>query len=170
MVKRLMTESHPVNGQLSASPMPEMHPLVVRALAHANTAAGTGEPVEVDVVGKINMLAFRKGQEVASLRLATANTTGQLLKSLFAFLRGPVRETAMEHSVLPDGTGQVGEIDPEALLDVVAKVKRIPSEARVGAIAVQDIWTAGPLRLDFYVVPAETRVAKEKEKGGGEAD
>jgi uncharacterized protein (DUF3084 family) len=164
MVTRLMTESHPLNGQLPTAPMPEMHPLVVRALAHANTAAGTDDPVEVDVVGKINLLAFRKGQEVASLKVPTANTTGQLLKSLFSFLRGPVRETAMQHSVLPDPTGQVGEIDPEALLDVVAKVKRIPGQARVGAIVLQDTWSAGPLRLDFYVVPAETRVAKEKEK------
>jgi uncharacterized protein (DUF3084 family) len=162
MVSRLMTESHSVNGRPPAYPMPEMHSLVLRAVARANAAAGIDEPVVVDVVGKVNMLAFRRGQEVASLEVPTASTTGQLLKTLVGFLQRQVRETAMSRSVLPDAGGQVGEIDPEALLEVVAKVKRLPGSARIGAVAAQDVWSAGPLLLDFFVVPADTKVAREK--------
>jgi uncharacterized protein (DUF3084 family) len=166
MVARLLTESHTINGQPPAYPMPEIHSLVLRAVARTNAAAGTDEPVVVDVVGKVNMLAYRRGQEIASLpQIPTASTTGQLLKTLIGFLQGQVRESAMARSVLPDARGQVGEMDPEALLDVVARVKRLPGNARIGAVASEDVWSAGPLRLDFFVVPADTQVAREKREG-----
>jgi uncharacterized protein (DUF3084 family) len=162
MVTLLRTESHPMNGVVPDMPMPERHPLVVRALAGANVPAASDDPVEVDVVGKANLLAFRRGEEVARMEVSSATTTGQLLTRLVSFLQRQVREEALKRSVLPDAGGRVGEIDYESLLDVVARVKRLPGPVKVGAVAAQEAWTAGPLRLDFYVVPAERRVAEEK--------
>lgn len=162
MVTELMTENHSANGQTSASSAREAHPVLVRAIATRNSSDGNGEPIVVVVDGQVNELAFRKGDEVASLEVSTASTTGQLLKSLVAFLQRQVREEAVKHSIMPDASGRVGEIDYEELLDVIARVKRLPGQARIGAIAAADAWSAGPLRLDFYVVPAETRVAKKK--------
>jgi hypothetical protein len=161
-VMGLMTESHPVAGQDLASPMPEIHPLVLRAIASQNATARVSDPVVVDVTGQVNRLAFRRGEEVGYLDVDTATPSGRLLKSLVAFLQQQVREAAVERSILPDALGNVGEIDYESLLDVIGKVKRLPGSVRVGAVAAVDAWTAGPLRLEFYVVPHDARVANEK--------
>jgi uncharacterized protein (DUF3084 family) len=155
LVMALRTESHPVNGLPAGVLRPESHALVLRALAGANATAGSDDPIPVIVQPRLNRLAFRRGEEVAMLEVETASTTGQLLKNLVAFLHRQVREAAVERSVLPDATGTVGEIDYESLLDVVGKVKRTAGHARIGAVAAADAWSAGPLRLDFYVVPVE---------------
>ena len=60
-VMALMTESHPIDGQIPAVPLPEIHPLVVRAVASQNATAESTDPVEVDVAGQVNRLAFRRG-------------------------------------------------------------------------------------------------------------
>jgi hypothetical protein len=162
MVTEFMTENHAVNGQIPATATPETHSVVVRAIATRNSSDGNGDPVVVVVDGQLNELAFRKGDEVASIEVSTASTTGLLLKGLVGFLQRQVREEAVKHSIMPDASGRVGEIDYEELLDVVARIKRLPGQARIGAVAATDAWSAGPLQLDFYVVPAETRVAKKK--------
>lgn len=162
-VARLMTEKEPAPGRLPAGPMPEMPPLVLRAVARVNAAAGVDDPVEVAVVGRPDRLVFRRGEEVAKLDdVDPATTTGQLLKRLVTFLQKEVRKAAVERSVLPDAAGRVGEIDYESLMEVVGKVKRTRGRVRVGAVAAADAWTAGPLRLDFYVVPAEARASNDK--------
>jgi hypothetical protein len=109
----------------------------------------------------VNRLAFRRGEEVASLPLNAASTSGQLLEGLVAFLQHQVPAEAVKRSLLPDASGSVTQIDYESLLDVVARVKRMPGWARVGAVAAADTSTAGPLRLDFYVVPTDTRMATD---------
>jgi hypothetical protein len=83
------------------------------------------------------------------------------LEGLVAFLQHQVPAEAVKRSLLPDASGSVTQIDYESLLDVVARVKRMPGWARVGAVAAADTSTAGPLRLDFYVVPTDTRVATD---------
>jgi uncharacterized protein (DUF3084 family) len=159
MVEALMTESHPVNGQLPTTPMPETHPLVLRAIARTNAAAGGADPIDVDVVGRVNRRAFRRGEEVANVVIDTPGTSGQLLERLVAFLQQQVREAAVERSVIPNAAGEVGKTDYESLLEVVTKIKGTPGPVRIGAVAAEDAWAAGPLRLAFYVVPANTRVA-----------
>lgn len=160
-VAELMTESHPVDGQLPAGPMREIHPLVLHALATQNATAASSDPVTVDVLGQVNQRAFHRGDEVAQLYLNPSASPGQLLERLVGFLQQRVREEAMKRSILPDASGSVGKIDYDTLLDVAARVKRMPGQALVGAVAAGDTWSAGPLRLDFYVVPAPARVAKD---------
>jgi hypothetical protein len=162
MVTEIMTESHPSGVLPAAGQASEMHSLVVRAVATRNISDESADPVVVAIDGRVNQMAYHKGDEVAQMEVSTATTTGRLLKYLVAFLQRQVREQAVKHSIMPDASGSVGEIDYEALLDVVARIKRLPGRVRIGAVATSDAWSAGPLELDFYVVPAETQVAKKK--------
>jgi uncharacterized protein (DUF3084 family) len=164
MITEIMTEreSHPSGVPPAAGQTSDMHSLVVRAIATRNISDESADPVIVAIDGQVNQMAYHKGDEVAQMEVSTATTTGRLLKYLVAFLQRQVREQAVRHSIMPDASGSVGEIDYEELLDVVARIKRLPGRVRIGAVATSDAWSAGPLELDFYVVPAETQVAKKK--------
>ena len=53
---------------------------------------------------------------------------------------------------------------PVLLLEVAQKVKRLGVPAKVGVVAAREVWSADPLQIDFYVVPAEKAVAARAEK------
>jgi len=55
----------------------------------------------------------------------------------------------------------VGEIQYDPLLTTIRKIQQIQGPARVGVIAGDDVWSAGPVPIDFYVLPVEARVADD---------
>lgn len=129
----------------------------VRAVVYENSTAGT--PVTVRIEWRANKLAFRKGEEIAAVVVDGSQTEGALLRRLLSFLQEAVRTRALRRGVLPTTDGRVGEIQYDPLLETVKKIREIGGPARVGAVAPNDVWSAGPLGLDFYVLPGESRVA-----------
>jgi uncharacterized protein (DUF3084 family) len=131
--------------------------VVLRAVVHDDSLLGAPVPVRID--WKPNELAFRKGEEIAAVVVDGSQTEGALLRRLLAFLQDAVRTRALRRGVLPTTDGRVGEIQYDPLLETVKKIREIGGPARVGAVASNDVWSAGPLGLDFYVLPGESRVA-----------
>jgi uncharacterized protein (DUF3084 family) len=131
--------------------------VVVRAAVIENAAAGASVPVRIDLAP--NQLAFRKGEEIAAVVVDGNQSEGVLLRRLLQFLQESVRERALLRGVLPTTDGRVGEIQYDPLLETVRKIREIGGPARVGAVASNDVWSVGPLGLDFYVLPGESRVA-----------
>jgi uncharacterized protein (DUF3084 family) len=149
-------------GRLPGPPVSERgytEGMVLRAVAVEN--AVPGRPVPVLLKWSMNRLAFRKGEEIASLTLSGRQSEGELLRALLGFLQTQVREKALDRGVLPSADGRVGEIQYDPLLITIRKIQEIDGAARVGVIANDDVWSAGPVPIDFYVLPAETRVADD---------
>src|SRR5262249_6194378 len=131
--------------------------VVVRTFVRENTTLGAAVPVRIE--WRPNQLAFRRGEEVAAILVDGQQTEGALLRRLLSFLQGQVRERALRRGVLPTTDGRVGEIQYDPLLETVKKIREIGGPARVGAVASNDVWSVGPLGIDFYVLPGENRVA-----------
>jgi uncharacterized protein (DUF3084 family) len=131
--------------------------IVLRALAVQNTAET--EPIPFDITPYWNMLAFRKGEEIASTTLDPSLTPGQILEQLLALLRTKVRTASIDRQVIPGPRNELGEVRYDPLIEVAEKVKRLGVPAKVGVVAAREVRSADPLRIDFYVVPAETAVA-----------
>jgi uncharacterized protein (DUF3084 family) len=131
--------------------------VVLRAVVYGDSLLGASVPVRIEL--RANKLAFRKGEEIAAVVVDGSETEGALLRRLLAFLQEAVRTRALRRGVMPTTDGRVGEIQYDPLLETVKKIREIGGPARVGAVASNDVWSAGPLGLDFYVLPGESRVA-----------
>jgi uncharacterized protein (DUF3084 family) len=135
-------------------------PIVLRAVVDENAASGGTVPMRLATTPR--RLAFRDGEEIAALSLDGAQTEGELLRELLAFLQGDVRQRALRRSVLPAGDGRVGELQYDPLLDTIKQVRAIGGTARVSVVAAGEVRSEGPLRVDFRVVPWESRLAGER--------
>jgi uncharacterized protein (DUF3084 family) len=135
------------------------HGVVVRIVVDENAAAGSPVPVRLSLAPR--QLAFRKGEEIARVSLDGQHSEGELLRKLVGLLQGPVRGRALRRSMLPATDGRVGELQYDPLLETVNKVRQISGPARIGVVAATDVWSEGPLRIDFYVLPGDPRVADE---------
>jgi hypothetical protein len=132
--------------------------VVLRAQAVQNTAEG--EPVPFDINPYWNVLAFRKGEEIASATLDPELSSGQILEQLAVLLRTKVRRKAsVERQMIPGPRNELGEVRYDPLLEVAEKVKALGAPAKVGVVAAREVRVADPLEIDFYVVPAEKAVA-----------
>jgi len=131
--------------------------VVLRAQAVQNTAET--EPIPFDISPYWNVLAFRKGEEIASATLDPSLTRGQILEQLAVLLRTKVRKASMDRQVIPGPRNELGEVRYDPLLEVAEKVKQLSVPAKVGVVAAREVRSADPLEIDFYVVPAEKTVA-----------
>jgi hypothetical protein len=135
--------------------------IVLRAQAVQNTAET--EPIPFDIQPYWNRLAFRKGEEIASATIDSSLTPGQILEQLAALLKHKVRQALIARQVIPGSRNELGEVRYDPLIEVAEKVKRLGVPAKVGVVAAREVWSADPLQIDFYVVPAEKAVAARAE-------
>jgi uncharacterized protein (DUF3084 family) len=126
--------------------------VILRAVSTENVLAST--PVPVAILATPNRMVLRKGEEVATDRIYGGESEGTVLEEVVGFLRTEVRRRALvELGMIPGPLGEIGEVRFDPLLEVTRKIRETGGWARLGAIARQDTWSAGPLYLDFYVVP-----------------
>lgn len=128
-------------------------PVVLQVIALGNSIRG--EPVPVEVKPWRNSKAFDKGDQVACTTIDPALPGEEISKQLRAFMAGPVRQSAADAGIIPrrKADGQIAYFDFEIdrLADAVSRIKAAGGTARVCALAVEDVMSAGPLELDLTV-------------------
>ncbi|GBC94078.1 Chromosome partition protein Smc [bacterium HR15] len=130
----------------------------VVALVVAVTNAAKGEPVPVEVRLFRNGVIFQAGQEIARTIL-DCRPAQDPFQQIVAFLRGDVRQAAIEAGVIPRVESQgaqptVGEMDAATLLALAEKARRCPGErALLIARARQETRAGDKLELEFEVRP-----------------
>jgi uncharacterized protein (DUF3084 family) len=136
--------------------------VIVRAYSVFNTHAG--EPVYVDFELFRNLLVFRKGEVLAETVMDGQLSEPALMGSLVHLLRNDVGAKARAENVMPrlspgspnlfgSSGEQVGEMTFDDLFRVIERLRRVAGPARVTAVAADDTWTAGPLKVDIRVSP-----------------
>lgn len=121
------------------------------------TAAGNiivGEPALVHVNVYDNNLIYRKGQIVYSEHFTGEELAGNAELHLLHFLHN-VNRCAQSDGILPDPlSGNVGSLTAVEMFDVIAKLKAYSSTGlTLRAAAAQNVYTAGPLKIDVRVEP-----------------
>ena len=136
--------------------------VIVRAHSVFNTHAR--EPVYVDFELFRNLLVYRKGEVLAETVVDGQLSDSALLDSLVRLLKDDVGAKARDKNVMPrlnpgspspfGASGEnVGEMTFDDLFRVIEKLHRVGGPARVTAIAADDTWTIGPLKIDLRVDP-----------------
>jgi uncharacterized protein (DUF3084 family) len=70
---------------------------------------------------------------------------------LHIFLR-ELKNQAVKNGVLPDpATNSVGSLEGEDFFEVVEKLKNIDTPTIINALALQDIYTEGPVRIKILL-------------------
>lgn len=127
--------------------------VVVRIAADGNTIYG--EPV----IGRIqlypNALVYHKGEVVAQQTINVGANGEHAEEAVMVFLH-QVNGDAVSRGVLPDPIqGTVGLIPAGELFGDISQAKRLGGQVRITAVAVDDIYTAGPLRIRLDISRAE---------------
>jgi uncharacterized protein (DUF3084 family) len=136
--------------------------VIVRAFSVFNTHPG--EPVYLDFELFRNLLVFHRGEKLAETLVDGRLSEPALMGALVSLLRDQVGAKARAQNVMPRLTpdssglfgaasGAVGEMSYEDLFRVIERLRRANGPARVSAVAAQDTWTIGPLRVDLRVEP-----------------
>lgn len=131
-------------------------PVVVLAVAVRNSVAG--EPIQVELRPYRNRLVYRKGEEIARVRVWSGHSTGEILNTLIEFLRDEVRSRAIEAGIIPrvdaDGQPSVGTVANAELTDLADRIVREGRGRYVNVVAVADAdtYSADSLRLRFRIV------------------
>ncbi|SFL61727.1 DUF3084 domain-containing protein [Pelosinus propionicus] len=127
------------------------HPedVIVRISAGGNTVYG--EPV----VGQIgifpNRLIYAQEETIYMATIEGGSKAAHPEESVMAFLQ-KVNASAVEKGILPDPIqGTVGAINGADFYDAVNKVKRYSGKVTITATAKNDIYTAGPLKIELHI-------------------
>lgn len=125
---------------------------LVRVIAAGNIMLG--EPTLIHLETYDNKLVYHKGDTVYEERFN--NTAGNAELRLMQFLHG-VNQTARTQGLLPDPlTGNVGALTATEMFDAISRIRAYnSSDIIVKAVADNNIYTAGPLRIDIRVESIE---------------
>lgn len=123
--------------------------VVVRIASAGNIVYG--EPV----IGQIglfpNHLIYSQGTVVDSAVFDVGSDSGKAEEVVLSFLQ-KVNVSAVKQGVLPDPLqGTVGEMSGAQLYDTINQVKRYGGKIQLTAIAKNDIYAAGPLKIRIQV-------------------
>lgn len=137
--------------------------VIVRAISLFNTHPG--QPVYVDFELFANEHVFDSGAVLAQAVIDGRNSEPALMGALVNLLRDEVGAQARAKGVMPrittpggpslfgSSSGAVGEMSYEELFQVIEQLRQINRPARVTAVAAQDTWTIGPLKVGLRVEP-----------------
>lgn len=131
-------------------------PVVVLIVAVRNSVAG--EPVQVELHPYRNRLVYRKGEEIARVRVWSGRSTGEIVNTLIEFLRDEVRSCAIGAGIIPrvdaEGEASVGTVSSVELTDLADRIVRESRGRYVNVVAVADAdtYSADSLRLRFRIV------------------
>jgi len=124
--------------------------IILRVIADRNLAAGGTPVVHFEV--QVNQLLYRKGEEIGHAAISgklTASETEQRLKDLLA----KVRDDAKKKGVLYDFPGYKDSYPYAEIYEAVRRIRGYGTMTRVFVLAASDIYTVGPLDVEFKVQP-----------------
>jgi uncharacterized protein (DUF3084 family) len=112
------------------------------------------EPVTLEIDILPNPIVFRKGEIVTESKIDGRSSEIEILNGIREFLRTYVNIKARSRKMIPvqsrDGES-FGEFTQGQLLSAVAKVKAVPRQLRLVAVAQQDIRAGEPLAIEIEV-------------------
>ena len=121
------------------------------------TAAGniiTGEPALVHVNIYDNNLVYNRGREVYTEYFTSEEIASGAELQLLHFLHN-VNRSAQADGILPDPlSGNVGALTAVEMFDTISRMKAYGNTGlTLQAVTTQNIFTAGPLRIEIRVEP-----------------
>lgn len=121
------------------------------------TAAGniiTGEPALVHVNVYDNNLVYNRGREVYTEYFTSEEIASGAELQLLHFLHN-VNRSAQADGILPDPlSGNVGALTAVEMFDAISRMKAYGNTGlTLRAVTTQNIFTAGPLRIEIRVEP-----------------
>ena len=121
------------------------------------TAAGniiTGEPALVHVNIYDNNLVYNRGREVYTEYFTSEEIESGAELQLLHFLHN-VNRSAQSDGILPDPlSGNVGALTAVEMFDAISRMKAYGNTGlTLRAVTTQNIFTAGPLRIEIRVEP-----------------
>ena len=121
------------------------------------TAAGniiTGEPALVHVNIYDNNLVYNRGREVYTEYFTSEEIASGAELQLLHFLHN-VNRSAQADGILPDPlSGNVGALTAVEMFDAISRMKAYGNTGlTLRAVTTQNIFTAGPLRIEIRVEP-----------------
>lgn len=121
------------------------------------TAAGniiTGEPALVHVNVYDNNLVYNRGREVYTEYFTSEEIESGAELQLLHFLHN-VNRSAQADGILPDPlSGNVGALTAVEMFDTISRMKAYGNTGlTLRAVTTQNIFTAGPLRIEIRVEP-----------------
>ena len=125
-------------------------PRILRVVAAGNTVYG--EPVFGALQLYSNQLVFAKGTTLLQEEMqAIAEDSGANEGAIILFLK-QVNALSVRQGVLPDPlTGMVGSLPANHLYETAAKMSRLGGRVELSAVTVEDVHTAGPVRIELRV-------------------
>lgn len=128
---------------------------VVGVYAARNIFPGTQGVV--DIGWNLNKLVFHRGAVILQVPIDGALPEAQIYELVRDVVFRRLRAVARDAGVLPQPeTGEYGEIDLGELLEVTRLVRRRRAPVLVRAVATEDCWTSGPLRVTLELGPQVT--------------
>ncbi|KGF12308.1 MAG: DUF3084 domain-containing protein [Negativicoccus succinicivorans] len=122
---------------------------LVRVVAAGNIIYG--EPAWVDFVIHDDLLLYRQGETVYATDLSAYSGRANVEMRVLQFLQD-VNQHATQKGVLPDPlTGTVGQVDGLQLFNTIQEIAAKGGDVNLRAVAKQDIYTEGPVRIDIIV-------------------
>ncbi|MCE5287314.1 MAG: DUF3084 domain-containing protein [Pelosinus sp.] len=125
--------------------------MIVEVISSGNTVAG--EPVIVDLEVIPKRMVYAAGTMVYSQIFTAPENTQQAEDILLAFMQN-VKKLAIKEGIMPDPIeGKVISIEGAKYFETVKKVGQYQMSGKVQltAVASNDIYTVGPLRIDIKV-------------------
>lgn len=124
-------------------------PLVLRLLSAGNVVVG--EPVVGQFEVFPNKKVYARGAMVLNDRLDFSGEASEAEQVMTIFLRR-VNEMAVKQGVLPDPLqGTVGAVPMEKYFEAVNQLRRLKGPVELTAVVTEDVFSAGPLRIDIQV-------------------
>lgn len=120
--------------------------VVIRVSAAHNAVAG--EVVVVHLELFVNRLIYPNGQVLGQIELAANQSQQDLENKIFALLY-QIGQTARDQGVLADPSGLVGSTPYSRVYQIIERVKRSRNVKWIQVVAAKDIFTLGPLDVDF---------------------
>ncbi|WP_027937078.1 DUF3084 domain-containing protein [Anaeroarcus burkinensis] len=125
-------------------------PRILRVVAAGNTVYG--EPVFGALQLYQNQLIFAKGTTLLQEEMqAISEDSGANEGAIILFLK-KVNAISVRQGVLPDPiSGMVGSMPANHLYETAAKMSRLGGRVELSAVTVEDVHTAGPVRIELRV-------------------
>ncbi|MEE8638037.1 MAG: DUF3084 domain-containing protein [Candidatus Margulisiibacteriota bacterium] len=121
---------------------------IVKVVATRNTVFGEEVPVRFEILE--NRKVYRSGQEIAGIDISHSLSIPEIEQEIKRLLYIAHR-SAKEAGVLPDPSGSVGSVPYSKVFSLAKKIKSYKKGVRLKALAKTDIYSMGPLEIDFKI-------------------
>lgn len=119
---------------------------ILSVIVDKNVIIGENVPIHFEIVA--NHLVFKSGEKIASAAVDGRNKQAQIEQQLKAVL-AKAHIAAREVGIIPDVNGSIGKIPYSKMYKMTEQIKAFGSLVNVMVVAEKDIYTIGPLEVEF---------------------